>query len=294
MPTNDFLPFAIDVNAGVMSQADYAERAGLGVVPGLADPDFANKAWRQGANMAAAIGEMIKAQGIDALDNGEIASLSLNIISALKSFLLPLSGGEMTGNIVVNSSYPALMTKVSNSYLRLGNLDFNGGASLYLNGKDRITDTGQFSLTAYDGVNRKILNGAPDGTLTWDGNNIVTDKVETITPTFDTSHFKPYNDYSSYKPTLKKMGKVCMVRGVISPLAEIPAGGMDFATIPSGYRPPFNVFTLCQGSGANKWLLTITDDTGAMNISRYSVSTWNGDPIPAGSWLPFTLTYICA
>jgi len=83
MPTNDFLPFAVDVNAGVMSQADYAERAGLGVVPGIADPDFANKAWRQAANMAAAIGQLMSDGGYDARDNGDIASLKNNLSNAL-------------------------------------------------------------------------------------------------------------------------------------------------------------------------------------------------------------------
>lgn len=83
MPTNDFLPFAIDVNAGVMSQTDYAERAGLGVVPGIADPDFANKAWRQGANMAAALGRIVAARGYDALDNGDLNALQRSVADAI-------------------------------------------------------------------------------------------------------------------------------------------------------------------------------------------------------------------
>lgn len=96
---------------------------------------------------------------------------------------LPLSGGTLTGNLGMGSNYPAIMTSVSNTYLRLGNVDYNGGASIYLNGKDRSTDAGTFSLTAYDGVARKVFAGAPDGTLTWGGKDVATYETGTWTPT---------------------------------------------------------------------------------------------------------------
>lgn len=167
MPTNDFLPFAVDVNAGVMSQADYAERAGLGVVPGIADPDFANKAWRQAANMAAALGEMIKAQGINALDNGDIAALASNLIAAYAAFLLPRSGGEMRGSIVAKT-HPALSRQNDNSYLAICGGTTNNvanGAFLYLYGANG-SQPGAFRLNT--GVNSHSLFGKSDGTLTWD------------------------------------------------------------------------------------------------------------------------------
>ena len=88
MPTNDFLPFAINTDAGVMSQADYAARAGLGVVPGLADPDFANKAWRQSSVMAAMLGRVIAGEGLNALDNGEVDALKNNFLDALAARVL--------------------------------------------------------------------------------------------------------------------------------------------------------------------------------------------------------------
>ncbi|MBQ8091401.1 MAG: hypothetical protein IJ233_11725 [Pyramidobacter sp.] len=88
MPTNDFLPFAINTDAGVMSQADYAARAGLGVEPGLADPDFANKAWRQSSVMAAMLGRVIAGEGLNALDNGEVDALKNNFLDALAARVL--------------------------------------------------------------------------------------------------------------------------------------------------------------------------------------------------------------
>ena len=70
MATNDFIGFATAGSANVMSQADYAAAAEQtnGVQPGMASSALANKVWRQGANMAAAVGELIKNHGNDALD----------------------------------------------------------------------------------------------------------------------------------------------------------------------------------------------------------------------------------
>lgn len=90
MATNDFIGFASAGNANVMSQADYAAAAeqGVGVQPGMASSALANKLWRQGANMAAVIGELIKNHGIDALDNGDLTTLYNALLSATASITL--------------------------------------------------------------------------------------------------------------------------------------------------------------------------------------------------------------
>lgn len=87
MPTNDFIGFASAGSANIMSQADYAAAAEQtdGVQPGPASSALANKIWRQGANMAAAVGQMIVTQGSDALDNGDIGALATNLTDALKA-----------------------------------------------------------------------------------------------------------------------------------------------------------------------------------------------------------------
>ena len=173
MATNDFIGFASNGSANVMSQADYAAAAeqGDGVQPGPASSALANKVWRQGANMAAALGEIIKAQGIDALDNGDIATLSNNIVSALSAFLLSLSGGTMTGaitfdglnNIIKGADNTHQITLLGGSATGSAN-----GAKLYLSGADH-TDGGAFILQAGNANSYKQLIGKPDGTLTWDG-----------------------------------------------------------------------------------------------------------------------------
>lgn len=90
MATNDFIGFASNGSANIMSQADYAAAAeqGNGVQPGMASSALANKVWRQGANMASVIGELIKNHGIDALDNGDLVTLYNALLSATASTTL--------------------------------------------------------------------------------------------------------------------------------------------------------------------------------------------------------------
>ena len=90
MATNDFIGFASSGSANIMSQADYAAAAeqGNGVQPGMASSRLANKAWRQGANMAAAVGELIKNHGNDALDNGDLVTLYNALLASTASTTL--------------------------------------------------------------------------------------------------------------------------------------------------------------------------------------------------------------
>lgn len=176
MPTNDFIGFAAAGSANVMSQADYAAAAEQtdGVRPGPASSALANKIWRQGANMAAALGEIIKAQGLDALDNGDIAALTSNLVAAYEAFLLPLSGGTMSGTIVA-TTHPALSRQNDNSYLTLCGgtaANVSNGAFMYLYGANSA-QPGAFRI--YTGGTSHTLFGKSDGTLTWDGSNIVTE-----------------------------------------------------------------------------------------------------------------------
>ena len=87
MATNDFIGFASAGSANIMSQADYAAAAeqSSGVQPGMASSKLANKAWRQGANMAAVIGELIKNHGINALDNGDLVTLYNALLASTAS-----------------------------------------------------------------------------------------------------------------------------------------------------------------------------------------------------------------
>lgn len=91
-------------------------------------------------------------------------------LSMLANYL-PLSGGHLTGDYVtidLNNSNGAIlfMAGLHNSF---------EGANLQLNGPNRSTNPGYFNLIAQDGNASKILRGTPDGTLTWNGHNVLTD-----------------------------------------------------------------------------------------------------------------------
>ena len=111
MATNDFIGFASSGSANIMSQADYAAAAeqGIGVQPGMASSKLANKVWRQGANMAAALGSMIAERGYNAYDNGDIAALKTSVIKALAAapsdYISLTASDDNLANIETNRSY---------------------------------------------------------------------------------------------------------------------------------------------------------------------------------------------
>ena len=94
---------------------------------------------------------------------------------ATASGYLPLSGGTMTGDISFNATFP-IIKKISDD----GSLGIYGGsasgkgAEIAVLGKDNTSKPGYFELRARDGTNNKILQGKPDGTLTWDGKAVET------------------------------------------------------------------------------------------------------------------------
>lgn len=95
MPVNQFLPFATDEDANVMSQADYTALAArqAGFQAGVASSQQLNKTWRQASIISTAIAQFIcDNQAEDVLDNGEIPTLVTQLESAIQSFL----GGNST------------------------------------------------------------------------------------------------------------------------------------------------------------------------------------------------------
>ena len=120
MPTNDFIGFASAGSANIMSQADYAAAAEQtdGVQPGPASSLLANKIWRQGANMASAIGEALIDYGHDALDNGDIATLKQSIVSAFAM----INAGTWTPTIDSSTAGAVTYTGTSANYIKIGNL----------------------------------------------------------------------------------------------------------------------------------------------------------------------------
>lgn len=128
MPTNDFIGFAAAGSANVMSQADYAAAAEQtdGVQPGPASSKLANKIWRQGANMAAVLGQMIADAGYNALDNGDLAALKTALYGGLSARIAAeFESGTFTpefygGSVAGSFTY----TTRAGNYLKIDKLCF--------------------------------------------------------------------------------------------------------------------------------------------------------------------------
>lgn len=107
--TNDFKTFAGGGGANVVTQAAYAALTSIlanGFSSGTANSQQLNKVWRQATAISNAIGQLIANQGLDALDDGNSATLLSNMTTALK---LVSQGGTpvtvtATGALTVSQS----------------------------------------------------------------------------------------------------------------------------------------------------------------------------------------------
>lgn len=91
MASNQFLPFAAGGGANALTPTAYAALTSLlstGFQAGLASSAQINTALRQASTVAAAVGEFIKAQGGDALDNGSATTLATALSTALQTLMV--------------------------------------------------------------------------------------------------------------------------------------------------------------------------------------------------------------
>lgn len=93
MPVNQFLPFAIDEDANVMSQVDYETLTARqsGFQTGVASSQQLNKVWRQSSTVTSVLTQFIcNNQSNDVLDNGETSNLLGQLELALVNLFLPV------------------------------------------------------------------------------------------------------------------------------------------------------------------------------------------------------------
>jgi hypothetical protein len=103
------------------------------------------------------------------------------------------------------------------------------------------------------------------------------------------SSFKVYGDNSEVAPEYRRTDKVVEIRGQVAPTTAITSGGTaTIFTLPEGYRPSKTVYALCQGSGKNTWLLSVTAG-GNVDLGRYGVNA--NAQCPIGAWLPFSAKF---
>lgn len=105
-----------------------------------------------------------------------------------------------------------------------------------------------------------------------------------------TSAFTEYNAGSS--PRYKSFGATVSIEGVLKPTSSFTSSSTGIAmteALPSGFRPPFDIVTVCQGSGMNRWTLRLRTD-GILYCERYGITDYA--VVPDTAWLPFNVTYL--
>lgn len=103
------------------------------------------------------------------------------------------------------------------------------------------------------------------------------------------SRFTLYASDSECK--YRKIGKYVQIHGVVKPKSAIAGSTTEYTifTLPEGYRPSNSVYSLCQGSGKNTWLLRVNTD-GTVNFSRYG--TTSNTEAGTSAWLPFDMGFL--
>lgn len=152
-----------------------------------------------------------------------------------------------------------------------------------------VKDTGVCFGGIYDTTKGGVFQ-LKSGDDYYNEDDIVGNDTGWITATL-TDDFKPYNNTASNTPQYRKVGKVVQVKGVVSPTSTIDGGTIHHTifTLSRDYRPSTNVSSICQGSGVNKWLLTIMN-SGDVTFSRYSSNAWADASTTV--WLTFSATYL--
>lgn len=104
------------------------------------------------------------------------------------------------------------------------------------------------------------------------------------------SDFENYNGTASNNPKYRRIGNIVMLQGIATPVNKTSGDSseLELFTIPEEIRPSKEFYQLCQGTGVNKWLLTIPKN-GSVTFSRYGTTDWvSANP---GNWLPFNIVY---
>lgn len=180
MAKNELLPFANGEDANVLPTNQWEALTDIlenGFQSGVARSEQVNRVLAQGAVASYVLGQLI----VDELNQDATLdkdTLYQRLVSALESkakdVCLPLSGGKIMGAITNPSDGAFSWTSGEYKCTMLLAGEWGTSAGLSLRSKDATSETGFFNLLAADSTQSKLLQGRPDGTLQWGGNNVIT------------------------------------------------------------------------------------------------------------------------
>ncbi len=224
-----------------------------------------------------------------------------------------ISGANITGSKGLFTSgfdvnVPIKKGKVEAYNLRLGTHEDKFGSYIHLgtHGSDDDVDWLQYGIeifpyadkghtivkgrNVYLTADRYMYLTAPGG-FYFSGsvfaNNLQLDEYISDTDWRNPTIASSFTATSGNPPRARRIGKTVVFQGAVNPSKTLTGSGdkVTICTLGENYRPSQQINVLCQGSGQNKWLLTV-ETAGTCSFSRYGTTDKYVDATTA-VWLPF-------
>lgn len=173
-----------------------------------------------------------------------------------------------------------------------GIIDFTGTAMLNDEAvqfsRTMVAGSGENSFAQFSALGLTMNYGTIGGTLRYQ--DLVVYEATGLSPA---SGFAQYNTSpsSSAYPTARRQGRIVQLAGAFKNNSAIPGSATErtMGTLPVWARPAQTCNFVVQGSGMNRYLLTITT-SGNINCSRYGTGDQYGNMV-AESWLNISCLY---
>ena len=173
-----------------------------------------------------------------------------------------------------------------------GIIDFTGTAMLNDEAvqfsRTMVAGSGENSFAQFSALGLTMNYGTIGGTLRYQ--DLVVYEATGLSPA---SGFAQYNTSpsSSAYPTARRQGRIVQLAGAFKNNSAISGSATErtMGTLPVWARPAQTCNFVVQGSGMNRYLLTITID-GNINCSRYGTGDQYGNMV-AESWLNISCLY---
>lgn len=218
---NNFKPFAVGGSANAITQSAYEALTTLianGFLDGVADASKVNKVLRQAAFGSAVLGEIVAANGVDALDDGDVPGFKTKLMAALTAALVPtvtsvpapVGSSRNTKMSVTAASATATFTAdevivetaLGGTAYRLGsysqsiNLATTGAGGMDTGSAPASGFVSLYAITKADGTkNILACNASTSGGSIYSGANMPTDYVASaligVWPTNGSGQFVP-------------------------------------------------------------------------------------------------------
>lgn len=305
MPQNEFLPWALNPGANILTQDQYAANPAqqTGVQVGIADPALYNKAQRQTAFIGYCLGQLINLiANADALDDGnadEYMARFWAMILGLGNFTDTGATNAMVVAPPVGFTFPAptpglrINIKIANTNTGGVTLNYMSSGNqpvVYVDGSSlqggELVENG-FATFEWDGIHWQYITLSPAAVRRFtSGQSYAVDDSGTanaihvvLTPAPATLSSLLGIPLRIMKSSLTNSGPVTIAVNGLTPTALVKPGG---AAMSSNAIPASGVLS-CTFDGTNFEILSPTNQPGAITgVQSYTVAGTYNWTVPTG------------